>query len=517
MTWDAQTSSGFESEKIKYEVLPYLLKGGLDIGCGPNKVWAHLIGIDSGKDTQLFGVRMKPDMVLPDAADLGIFASASMEAVYSSHTLEHMVDWQAALREWWRLVKPGGHLILYLPHRDLYPRIGTPGANPDHKHDFDEDQIIDFARLTFPDWSLLECQRRAEADEYSFLLVFRKEAQGAGQAEPWRAPKPAKTVGIVRLGGNGDALWAGSVAANLKAQGYHVTAYVGKNGEAVLRNDPHFDRLIDLPGNILTDEELLAFWAHAAVKYDKWVNLIGSVEGRLLPHQSVGEFYLPQAVRHKLMNVNYLDMVNSYAEIDGAPVLQKYYPSDAERAWAKQMRAELPGPVVLVSPTGSGPFKAWPHAQEFMRLMALDGIYTVMVGDLRHLPDLDMVTVRGTDYGHVVGQEWPLRAALAYALECDAVVGTESVFANAVAMEPMPKVVMLSHSSHENLTRDWINTAALEAPVACHPCHRIHNHGARFCGKDTATGAAACMASYGPQMVADLVRQALGIEKRKAA
>ncbi|MBK8772499.1 MAG: hypothetical protein IPM06_19035 [Rhizobiales bacterium] len=39
----------------------------------------------------------------------------------------------------------------------------------------------------------------------------------------------------------------------------------------------------------------------------------------------------------------------------------------------------------------------------------------------------------------------------------------------------MPKVVMFSHSSNENLTRDWINTAALEAPVARHPCHRIHN------------------------------------------
>ena len=74
-------------------------------------------------------------------------------------------------------------------------------------------------------------------------------------------------------------------------------------------------------------------------------------------------------------------------------------------------------------------------------------------------------------------------------LEADAFVGSESVFANVVAMEAMPKVVMLSHSSNENLTRDWINTAALEAPVACHPCHRIHNAGAVMCS------AMACSAS----------------------
>jgi hypothetical protein len=36
MVWDARTSNGFESNKIRFEVLPYLAKGGLDIGCGPN-------------------------------------------------------------------------------------------------------------------------------------------------------------------------------------------------------------------------------------------------------------------------------------------------------------------------------------------------------------------------------------------------------------------------------------------------------------------------------------------------
>jgi predicted SAM-dependent methyltransferase len=517
MVWDARHPQGNESAKVRFEVLPYLTHGGLDIGCGPAKVWPHLIGIDSQKDTGLFGIEMRPDITVADASRLALFADQSVDAVFSSHTLEHIDDWHQALREWWRLVKVGGHLILYLPHRDLYPRIGQPGANPDHKHDFEPDTLVDFCRLAFADWSLVEKQTRGEGMEYSFLLVLKKEEAGAGQAEPWAAPKPAKTAGMVRLGGNGDALWAASVAANLHEQGYSVTAYVGKNGEEVLRHDPHIARLVTLPANILNDEELLGLWAHEGPKYDRWINLIGSVEGRLLPHQSDNAFYLPQALRHKLMDVNYLDMVNAYAGLDDAPIRQKFYPTAAEQRWAKEMRERLPGPLVVISPTGSGPFKMWPHAQTFMRLMAVAGVYTVMLGDLKHAPDLDLVEIKGTEWGHVVGQEWPLRLALAYTLLADAVVATESVFANAVAFEAMPKVVMLSHSSNENLTRDWLNTAVLEAPVACHPCHRIHNYAAALCAKDTTTGAAACMAHYGAQQVADLVLRAMNIQQRKAA
>jgi len=517
MVWDARDPQGNEAEKIRFDVLPYLSHGGLDIGCGPSKVWPHLIGVDSQRDTALFGIAMRPDIVVADATRMSLFADESVEAVFSSHTLEHIADWHQALREWWRLIKVGGHLCLYLPHRDLYPQIGQLGSNPDHKHDFEPDIIIDFFRLAFPNWSLLEKQVRSEGREYSFLLVLKKEAAGAGQAEPWAAPKPEKNAGIVRLGGSGDALWAASVAANLHEQGYCVTAYVGPAGEEMLRHDPHISRLVVMPTGLLNDEGLLEFFAHEGPRYDRWINLTGSVEGRLLPHQSHIDFYLPHALRHKLMNINYLDMVHAYAGLDGAPRLQKFYASEDEQRWAREMRERLPGPLVVLSPTGSGPFKMWPHAQEFMRLMAVAGVYTVMLGDLKHAPDLDVIEINGTEWGHVVGQEWPLRLALAYTLLADAVVATESVFANAVAFTAIPKVILLSHSSHENLTRDWRNAAVLEAAVACHPCHRIHNYAAALCTRDTATGAAACMAHYGPQRVAALVLQALQIDRLEAA
>jgi len=511
MTWDPRAPQGNEARKVRFDVLPYC-RQGFDLGCGPDKVWPHLLGIDSGKDTKLFGIAMKPDVVLPDCTRLTMFADGCTETVFSSHLLEHVEDTVGALREWWRVLRPGGHLILYLPHKDFYPNIGQPGANPDHKHDFLPQDIVDAMTVAAPDWSLLVNQDRNEGQEYSFLQVYRKEDAGKGQHERWKDPKPFKTAGLVRIGGHGDALWASSVLWHLKQQGYHVTVYTAKTGADVLRHDPHIDRLIALPDGVLTDDELMAFWAHEAVKYDRWTNLLGSVENRLLYHQNTSEFFLPHRLRHRFANHNYLEMVHDYADVPHE-WHQKYYPLEVERAWAKKMRALLPGPVVVINPAGSGPVKYWPHAQRLMELLAEHKIYSLVLGDVR-----DDAVLGCEPYGIFVGMEWPVRNALAYALEADVVVATESLIANAVAFEPMLKVITLSHSSRENLTRDWINTATIEPEgLACYPCHRIHPPAYHFCARDTVTKAAACQAKARPEAIADLIVQYLADARAKAA
>lgn len=515
MVWRAEDPQGNEAAKVRFDVLPYTMGSLLDIGCGPAKLWPHAIGIDSMRETALFGIPMKPDMVVADATHLPIFGSDAFDCVFSSHTLEHIADTRAALAEWWRLVRIGGHLALYLPHRDLYPRRGEPGANPDHKHDFVPEDIIDAMEEVAPDWTVVEWETRDQDREYSFLLVFRKEVAGTGHV--YAVPeRPDKSAGVVRLGGHGDALWASSVCAHLKDEGYHVTVYTVAGGAEVLRHDPNVDRIITLRDKTLTDDELLRFYAHLAPKFDRFANLIGSVEGNLLPHPNEVRFFLPQALRHKLMNRNYLETVHEWAGLEGKPPRQKFYPSEIEITAAQELRKVLDGPVVVVNPSGSGPVKYWPHTQRLMELLAEHGVHTVAVGDIRD------DSIEGVEkYGHVVGMQWPLRIALAYALQADAVVATESVVANAVAFEPMLKVVTLSHSSVENLTRDWVNTASIEpAQLACHPCHRVHGADFAFCARDTVTHASACQAMARPEPIAELIVDYLtarGLLARKAA
>jgi len=510
MVWRPTDPEGNEAAKIAWDVLPYIGQSGFDIGCGPSKVFPHLIGVDNLRDQQLFGVAMKPDFVVKDCARMAMFSAGCMDTVFSSHTLEHLEDPGAALAEWWRLLAEGGHLVLYLPHKRFYPNIGEPGANPDHRHDFLPEDIVALMRERAPDWTLRVNQERNGGREYSFLQVYRKEADGAGQQIA--KPIKGKRAGVVRVGGHGDALWAGSACWHLKREGYHVTVYASKHGAEVLRHDPSIDEIFGLPDGALSEGDFLAWRCHQAVKFDRWVDLLGSVENRLLFHETSNEFFQPHRVRHMLASRNYLEAVHDYA---GVPHEwhQRFYPTEAEREWARKMRAMLDGPVVVINPSGSGPVKYWPHSQRLMELLAEQRIYSIVLGDVR-----DDSVVGCEPYGIFVGMEWPVRAALAYTQLADAVVATESLVANAVAFEAMPKVVILSHSSNENLTKHWTNTAAVEAPgLACHPCHRIHPPVFNFCAQDQTTKAAACLAMARPERIAMLITELVKSRAARAA
>jgi ADP-heptose:LPS heptosyltransferase/predicted SAM-dependent methyltransferase len=501
MVWRATDPQGNEAAKCRYDLVPYLGTTCLDIGCGPHKVFPHFLGLDSGKDTRLFGIEMKPDLV-GDCERIPLFADGAFDTVFSSHTLEHIVDHQAALAEWWRLVKVGGHLILYLPHRDLYPNIGTEHGNPDHKHDFVNDDIRVAMVGAAADWTLLVDEKREQLQEYSFLQVYRKEASGAGQHHVAMAPAPVKSAAVVRLGAYGDALWAASILPHLKEQGYHVTMYTETAGAEVLAADPHIDRIVTVPNKLFDDTELMLFFIWEARKYQRFINLTGTVETRLLMHPNEAAYYWSHEARHREMNRNYLEMIHDVA---GLPhdFRQKFYPTADERAWAQAERAKLDGPVVVVAPTGSGLPKTWPHTQRFMEIMAAQGVHVIVLGEIRE------VFTPPEKYGHVAGKSLPIRLAFALAQLADVVVGTESSIINAVAFEPMLKIALLSHSSAENLTKHWPNTAAVEVTgLPCHPCHRLHR-AFEFCVRDPKSGFAACQAAVSAESVVDVVRDYL--------
>ena len=94
--------------------------------------------------------------------------------------------------------------------------------------------------------------------------------------------------------------------------------------------------------------------------------------------------------------------------------------------------------------------------------------------------------------------------ALAQAMDC--VVGPETGVLNAVGFEPMGKVVLLSHSSPENLTKHWVNTHVMQPFTDCHPCHRLH-HDRTFCREHEISGAAQCAWDIPPYSVFTAIAQ----------
>ena len=98
---------------------------------------------------------------------------------------------------------------------------------------------------------------------------------------------------------------------------------------------------------------------------------------------------------------------------------------------------------------------------------------------------------------------WKIRQALTMLEIADVVVGPETGLMSGAAFYAMPKVLFLSHSTIENLSRDWTNCTSLYAPnthcpgrgkneaPACHlmlptfeGCNRNSEFGTAQCGVD---------------------------------
>lgn len=171
MTWSLENSKNNEASKIRWELVPYMRGKVLDIGCGPYKAFPHFVGIDNGHHWGVQGADIEAE-----ATNLEIIADSSCDAVFSSHLLEHIpyADVPNTLNEWFRVTKVGGHVILYLPDSDEYPKVGTQYANADHKFDVTYDNIVEALEKTEYSWDMTDFQKRNEDDEYSLFFVLKK-------------------------------------------------------------------------------------------------------------------------------------------------------------------------------------------------------------------------------------------------------------------------------------------------------------------------------------------------------
>lgn len=520
MTWKLTDPQGCESMKVRWELVPYTRGKVLDIGCGPVKPFAHFIGLDNGTDEVLFGMKANPDVRIDDARKLDLWGSQAFDSVFSSHLLEHIPfeEVPATLKEWWRVLKPNGYLVLYLPDEDEYPKVGEPGANVDHKWNVNLDRVLE----CMPGgWDLVEFQKRNEGMEYSLFFVFKKQ-QGSQKRFSYRDPKPTKTAGIVRYGAFGDLMQAASVIKGLKDQGYHVTLYSTPPGSDVIAHDPNVDAMILQGKDQVPNHELGAFWKYIAKKYDRFVNLSESVEGTMLALPDRVQHGWNPLTRHGMMNRNYLEFQHQIAGVPHKPQI-KFYSTPEERQWAQRTRAKMGGFVVMWVLAGSSVHKTWPHLDAVIGalMLAHPDIHVVLTGNLEcKLLEAGWENEKRV---HMTSGVWSIRQSLTFTEYCDALIGPETGVLNAAACLPVPKIVFLSHSTHENLTRDWENVYPLSSEVSCPgrgeneapACHQLH-YGWDHCKKDD-TGTAVCQSAIGADRVVEILNRILEKFFRKAA
>lgn len=525
--WKIDDPQGNEAGKVAWDIVPFTRGIGIDLGCGPTKCFPHMLGVDSCVDTELFGIQMKPDVVVPDAAAIGdSIEDGSLDFVFSSHMLEHVVDPVAVLAACWKTLKPGGNLVLYLPHRDLYPNIGTYGANPDHKHDFVPADVIEHLANAIGslDFTLLVNETRNDGREYSFLLVIAKGVRDI-DAREWigheslRSDARGKpTVCVVRYGGFGDQIQAANILPLLKEQGYHVVFMTTPKGRDILEHDPHIDTWFIQDNDQVPNGQLHEFWAYHEKRFDRFINLSESVEGTLLAMPGRANHMWPEAMRRKRLGINYLEFT---AEIADLPYESraKFYPTDEETFQARRFLAfiangkKMPMPLqripaiktIMWTLSGSSHHKRYAGQDVVIAnlLAAMPDLHIILNGDKRCV----ILEAGWEDHPrvHCTSGEMTIRQTMTLAQQVDVVVGPETGVLNAVAFDDdVAKVVMLSHSSEENLTKHWKRTTAMVPSVPCYPCHRLH-YGRDYCHEDKATRTAICQVSIGTRDVFDAI------------
>jgi len=156
----------------------YIQEPIIDIGCGNDHITE---------------TATRWDMAQGDAHNIEL-PPESFATVYASHILEHLAAPLQAIDNWWRLLKPGGRLILLVPHRDLYEKKKTLPSNwspvhirmylPDRKEDPDTNSLFHtvqmalgqkyiFERLCVEDvgWEPVEGH---PVGEYTVEMIIRK-------------------------------------------------------------------------------------------------------------------------------------------------------------------------------------------------------------------------------------------------------------------------------------------------------------------------------------------------------
>lgn len=162
-----------ETSKCRASLAPFCIGDGMDIGFGGDPIVPHAICMDMVEAYARY--ESHSQHLHGDAANLHWFRDECLDFIYSSHVLEDFHDTRVVLDEWLRVLKPGGHLVLYLPDEQTYRAYCRSQGKPPNAHHIHEDfslKHVKDALLHRKDLEIIH--ERFPVGVYSFELVIRK-------------------------------------------------------------------------------------------------------------------------------------------------------------------------------------------------------------------------------------------------------------------------------------------------------------------------------------------------------
>lgn len=164
-----------ETEKHRHIVLPYCQGNGVDIGCSDDPVvpWAIKFDLPS-HDYKHYNSERTDDALnwRGDGRELP-FKDQTLDWLHSSHLLEDFLDWKPVLREWDRVVKVGGYILIAVPDHKRFREtvIRGQGDNLGHKHESRIGEVFEY----LPNYQqIFDGFVSNNPLEYSLLFVGKK-------------------------------------------------------------------------------------------------------------------------------------------------------------------------------------------------------------------------------------------------------------------------------------------------------------------------------------------------------
>lgn len=143
--WDIMARYDLE-KTVMSNIVPNNGKKIYDVGCGINKLYDCAIGVDRLSEGE-FGISggqrttAMPKGVVNIVADISQplpIESEDADYIVARHVLEHIVDHVSALREWKRILKIGGKLVISVPDDNLMKAMA---CDPTHVHVFTPESL----------------------------------------------------------------------------------------------------------------------------------------------------------------------------------------------------------------------------------------------------------------------------------------------------------------------------------------------------------------------------------------
>ena len=148
--------------------------GVVELGCGSRKTVDNSLGIDrvpKGETITHLGTPSVADMTADVSRKLDL-ESGTANFVIARHILEHCIDLVSVIKEWARLLKPKGKLIVAVPNEEIIR--GVP-LNPEHVHAFSPSSLKSLMELC----GLQEVEVIDPKNGVSFVGVYEQGERNA--------------------------------------------------------------------------------------------------------------------------------------------------------------------------------------------------------------------------------------------------------------------------------------------------------------------------------------------------